>query len=117
MLSAKGLEEYVAMKKAGQGWGREKKPKTSGETERVGHSHRADVMWPRDPQIVSGDPTFARTRMRQPLLLLGPERKWAGRGQNGGGAAFRSRFQFTWNWWCEQTLERRGTRSGVCLLK
>lgn len=23
------------MKKAGQGWGREKKPKTSGETERV----------------------------------------------------------------------------------
>lgn len=35
MLSAKGLEEYVAMKKAGQGWGREKKPKTSGETERV----------------------------------------------------------------------------------
>lgn len=29
VLSAKGLEECVAMKKAGQGWGREKKPKTS----------------------------------------------------------------------------------------
>ncbi|OWK06465.1 hypothetical protein Celaphus_00012050 [Cervus elaphus hippelaphus] len=26
--AAKGLEECVAMRKAGQGWGREKKPKT-----------------------------------------------------------------------------------------
>ena len=74
-------------------------------------------MWPRDPQTVSADPMLARTRVRQLLLLLGPERNWAGRGQDGGGRAFRSRFQFTWNWWCEQTLERRGTRSGVCLLK
>lgn len=81
-----------------------------------GHSHRADVMWPRDPQIVSGDPTLARTRMRQPLLLLEPERNQAGRGQDGKRRAFRSRFQFTWNWWCEQTLERRGTKGGVCLL-
>lgn len=57
-----------------------------------------------------GDPALGRTRKKLLLLLLGPERNRAGKGRDVGGRGFGSRFQFTWKWWCERTLESRGTR-------
>lgn len=44
MLSAKGWE-LEEMKKAGLGWGKERKPKTRQCDREAGHGHSADEEW------------------------------------------------------------------------
>lgn len=98
------------MKKAGVGWGRERTPKTSWRGRKFGHSHSADVKWAQDLGPCPGDLVWATPRTRLLLLLLEPRGTAQDKGLHGRGKGFESRFQFTGNWGCERTLERRGMR-------
>lgn len=81
------------MKKAGQGWGRRRSPRLRRDR-KGGHSHRADVMWPRDPQIVSGDHDL-QEQDEATAAALGTRRGSGQAEARMGEGAFRSRFQFT----------------------